>query len=498
MIRNGEFSLAEVKRIVRRYWWVLPITTVLAGLLGLLTALVLPKKYTSSTMVLVEPPTVSAEVIPTVVTEDLYHRLSSMKEQILSRSRLQPIIEKFDLYADKRPTEHMEDLVERLRKAIEVELIQPMPGSINRQPPGFQVSVSFTDAQMAQRICTEITSMFMEQNVTSREKQAQDTTQFLTEQLEEAKANLDQQDAKLAQFKRQYLGSLPEEQQSNLSLLTGMNSQLEATTQALSRAQQDKAFNESLFSQQEATWKASQSNAQTTDTLDQELVVLQDQLTALLAKYTPEHPDVIKLKIQIEETKRRMAVGSESKPGSATTQASAHESPQMQQLRAKIKQDDLSIADLSKHQAQIQEQIRILQGHVQSSPMVEQQFKELTRNYQSALENYNDLLKKEQKSAMATDLEHQQQSERFSVLDPPNLPIKPSFPRKGIFMAAGSGLGLMFGVGVLYLLALGDKAMYSERDVELCLKLPVLTTVPTYDFTSAVLSHYQKVLEDKS
>ena len=484
MIRDGEYSVAEVKRILRRYWWILPITTVLAGSLGLVTALVLPKKYTSSTMVLVEPPTVSAEVIPTVVTEDLYHRLASMKEQILSRSRLQPIIEKFNLYADKRQTEHMEDLVERLRKAIEVELIQPMPGSINRQPPGFQVSVSFTDAQMAQRICTEITSMFMEQNVTSREKQAQDTTQFLTEQLEEAKANLDQQDAKLAQFKRQYLGSLPEEQQSNLSLLAGMNAQLEATTQALSRAQQDKAFNESLFGQQEATWKASQTSPQATETLDQQLAVLQGQLTDLQAKYTPQHPDVIKLKAQIEETKRRIAASGDGKAASTAAQATAHESPQMQQLRAKIKQDDLSIADLTKHQSEIQEQIRVLQGHVQSSPMVEQQFKELTRNYQSALENYNDLLKKEQKSAMATDLEHQQQSERFSVLDPPNLPIKPSFPRKGIFLAAGSGLGLLFGLGVLYLLALGDKAMYSERDVELCLKLPVLTAIPSYDFSS--------------
>ena len=316
--------------------------------------------------------------------------------------------------------------------------------------------------------------MFMEQNISSREKQVQDTSQFLTQQLAEAKASLDQQDAKLAQFKRQYLGSLPEEQQSNLSLLAGMNSQLEATTQSLSRAQQDKAFNESLLGQQDALLKTAQSGTQSAESLDLQLASLQEQLSALLAKYTPEHPDVIKLKAQIEDVKRKIASVPETKPNSAAPR----ETPQMQQLRAKIKQDDISIADLSRHQTQIQDQIRLLQSHVQASPMVEQQLKELTRNYQTALDSYNDLLKKQQKSSMAIDLEHQQQSETFRVLDPPSLPLKPSFPKKLYFVGGGFGAGVALGIAILYLLAMADKAMYTERDVELCLKLPVLTMVP--------------------
>jgi polysaccharide chain length determinant protein (PEP-CTERM system associated) len=479
MLRNGSLSYAEVRRLLRRYWWIVPTAMFALGALGLLAALMLPKKYTSSTMVLVEPPAVSPEMIPIVVNEDLYRHLASMKEQILSRSRLQPIIEKFKLYTSKSGSEHMEDQVERLKKAIEVELIQPMPGSTNRQPPGFHVSVTFSDPQLAMNICQEITSMFMEQNISSREKQVKDTSDFLTQQLSEAKASLDQQDAKLAQFKRQYLGSLPEEQQSNLSLLAGMNSQLEATTQSLSRAQQDKAFNESLLGQQEAAWKNSQPGGQSSDTLGQQLASLQEQLSGLLAKYTPEHPDVIKLKAQIEDVKRKIAAGPEPK----SNVSAPRETPQIQQLRAKIKQDDLSIADLTKHQAQIQEQIRLLQTHVQASPMVEQQLKELTRNYQTALDNYNDLLKKQQKSSMAIDLEHQQQSETFRVLDAPSLPVAPSFPKKVVFVGGGLGAGLALGVGFLYLLAMADKAMYSERDVEVCLKLPVLTTVPNMELS---------------
>ena len=482
MLSKGNVTANEVKRILRRYWWILLIAALGAGAIGFAATLVLPKKYTSSTMVLVEPPAVAAEVVPTAVNEDLYRHLASMKEQILSRSRLQPIIMKFNLFAKEQETTHMEDLVEELKKSIEVELIQPMPGSINKQPPGFHVSVTLPNPQMAQQVCTEITSMFMEQNATTQEKRFKDTTNFLTQQLGEAKANLDQQDDKLAQFKREHLGTLPEEEQSNLSLLTGMNSQLEAATQALSRAQQDKTFNESLLNQQEAAWKSSRAGLANSDSLDMQLSTLQDQLSALLAKYTPEHPDVLKTKAQIEDVKRRMAEDGDAKPVSPA-KANTREPAQIQQLRAKIRQDDMTIADLTKQQVQIQRQIGVLQAHVQASPMVEQQIKELTRNYQTALEHYNDLLKNQQKSAMLTDLQDQQEGEQFRVLDAPSLPTTPSFPKKPVFLGGGLAAGLAVGIGILYLMALSDRAMYSERDVEICLKLPVLTLVPSIDLS---------------
>ena len=487
MVRNGEISIGDAKRVLRGYWWILPITTVGCAVLALTTALVLPKRYTSQTMVLVEQPTVSADYVKPVVTEDLNHRLASMKEQILSRTRLQPIIEKFGLYAKDRDRVHMDDLVERLRTAVTIPPMEPMPGTQNRQLPGFYVNVSFDNPQTAQQICTEITSMFLEQNSREREQQASRTTSFLSRQLDEAKAKLDAQDAKLAQFKRQYLGSLPDEEQTNLSLLLGMNSQLEANTQALSRAQQDKVFNESLLGQQEANWKAAQSGQiQNPETAEQQLSALQDQLTALEARYTPEHPDVIKVQSQITELKKRMAESPKTNDaGNKTAQRASSEPPQLQQLRAKLRQDELNIAELSRRQGQIQEQIRILQGRVQASPVVEQQYKELTRNYQSALDFYNELLKKRDQSAMATDLEHQQESEQFRVYDPPSLPDKPSFPKKTYFAGGGLGVGLALGLGILFAIAMSDKAMYTGQDVEFCLKVPVLALVPRFEAASA-------------
>src|SRR5216684_8614272 len=307
MVRNGEITVAEIKRIFRRYWWIPAFATVALGVIGLAASLVLPKKYTSSTLVLVEQPTVPIDLIKPVVTDDLNQRMASMKAQILSRSRLEAIINKFNLYPQQRQNIHMEDLVEKLKGAIDVELIQPMTGSANRQPPGFNVSVTFDNPQLAQQICQEITSMFIEQNATARGAQSNKVTKFLTEQLDEAKAKLDEQDKRLAQFKAEHLVSMPDREQTNLTLLTGMNTQLDATTQALTRAQQDKSLNESLLSNQEASWKAAQVGQQNPESQDQELAVLQQQLSALLAKYTPEHPDVIKVKSQIEELTRKMA-----------------------------------------------------------------------------------------------------------------------------------------------------------------------------------------------
>src|SRR5882757_5744346 len=436
MVRNGEITVADVKRILRRYWWILAFITVTLGAMGLAASLVLPKKYTSSTLVLVEQPTVPTDVIKPVITNDLNQRMASMKAQILSRSRLEPIINKFELYPVERKTTHMEDLVEKLKSAVHVDLIEPLAGSADRQPPGFNVSVTFDNPQLAQQICQEITSMFMEQNATARGVQSNKVTKFLTEQLDEAKAKL---------------------------------------------AEQDKSLNESLLSNQEASWKNSLVGLQNPETQDQELATLQQKLSELLAKYTPEHPDVIKMKAQIEELNRKMAEAPALKPTPSAARAALREPPAIQQLRSRIKQDDFTIADMTKRQGQIQDQIRSLQGRLQASPVVEQQLKELTRSYQTASDIYNELLKKRENSAMATDLEHAQQGENFRVLDAPSLPSTPSFPKKIVFVGGSLGAGLALSLGILYLLAVSDKAMYSERDVEVCLKLPVLTSVPSFD-----------------
>jgi len=481
MIRNGEISMSEVKRILRKYWWILPLTVVIGGALGLGATMVLPKKFTSQSRVQIHEQTVSTEILRPVLTDATNQRLIGMQEKILSRTQLQAIIEKFGLYPSDRDKMHMEDLVLKLRSAIEVTPPETMLGVQSRQLPGFYINVTFDNPEIAQRICSEITTKFMEQNAKIINDGGTRTTKFLADQAEEAKRNLDEQDAKLAEFKKKYMGALPDQQQANLGMLQTMNSQLDAITQSISRAQQDKAMNESLLASQLGTWKATKTGGTPTETLEEQLTTLQEQLSALQSRYTPEHPDVIKTKSQIEQLKKRITEAPKSSQTATSAAAGEIEPAAIQQLRAKLKQDDLNIADLSKRQGQIQSQIGVMQGRLQLSPAVEQQFKELMRGYQSASDSYNDLLKRHAQALMAKDFTHEQQGEQFSMEDPPSLPMTPSFPKKPVFAGGGLAGGLALGFAVLYLLAALDSSMHSERDVEVCLKLPVLAMVPTMD-----------------
>lgn len=482
MIRNGEITMSEAKRILRKYWWILPLTLVSGGALGLGVTFFLPKKFTSQSRIQIHEQSVSSDLVKPILTEQTSQRVASMQEQILSRTQLQGIVEKFGLYPSERGKVHMEDLVLELRKAIEVT---PPDTTLtaqqqNRQLPGFYINVTFDNPEVAQRICSEVTTKFLEQNAKYMNDTSVKAVDFLGQQADDAKTKLDEQDQKLAEFKKKYMGSLPDQEQQNMTLLATMSSQLEANTQAISRAQEERAMNESLLDTQLANWKVVRSGDAAPETLDQQLTMLQEQLSSLQSKYTPEHPDVIKTKNQIEQLKKRMGEAPTPKPA-GNTRAGEIEPPVIQQLRAKLKQDDLNIADLTKRGNQVQGQISVLQGRLQLSPAVEQQYKELMRSYQSASEFYNDLLKRRDQAAVARDLSKEQQGEQFSMEDPPSLPMTPSFPKKVVFAGVGLGGGLAMGVALLYLLAALDSSMHTERDVELCLKVPVLTLVPTID-----------------
>lgn len=482
MVQNGEISLKDIKRVVRRYWWIPLITVPVCILLAFVATKILPKRYTSQTVVLVDPPAVSADIVKPVVPENLGPQLASMKQQILSRTRLEPVIDKFGLYQKDRQRYSMDELITRLRESIDVVPMDPMAGTApgNRQLPGFTVTVTFDNPVAAQQICSEVTSLFTVESARSSVQQSKQATSFLTQQLDEAKVKLDAEDGKLAQFKQRYIGSLPDNEQTNLGLLAGSNTQLEGSTQALGRAQQEKAFDETLLTQQEASWRASQTG-QNPQTDEQELANLQDQLAALRAKYTDEHPDVIKLKARVADLKNRItAPQPEEKKEKAGASPSA-EPLQLQQLRAKLKQDDLTVVDLTKQQAQLQQQIHALENRIQASPAVEQQYKELTRNHQTALDFYNSLLKNREQAAMATNLQQQQEGEQFRMLDPPSLPDKPSFPKKSLFLAGGAGAGSALGAGILFLLAMTDRSLHTGRDVETYLNLPMLAAVPLFE-----------------
>lgn len=477
-----ELTPADYMAMLRRRWVLIVVLTVIGPPLGYGVSRILTAKYKSQTLVLVQQPTVPSDFVKPVDTTNIGQRLASMKQQILSRTRLEPIIRQFGLYPQDINRVSMEDLVARLQAVIEVTPIQPMVATGATSLPGFFVNVTLDNARAAQGVCTAVTSMFIEENLRVQQQHSEQTTDFLSQQLADAKANLDAQDGKLAVFKSRYIGSLPEEEQANLNLLTGLTSQLDAATQALARAQQDKSFAESVLTQQLAAWQVFQSG-RNPETLEQQLAASQTQLASLQARYTDDYPDVIKAKADIAAVQKNIAESNDGKEATDSNKLrkASVEPAQITQLRAQVHVAEQMIEEKTKEQGQIKQQIKLYQGRVQASPMVEQQYKELTRGYQTALDSYNSLLKKRDESAMSGDLTREQQGEQFRVLDPANLPDKPFFPDRQLFTVGGLAGGLALGLGLAFLLEMQDTSLRSERDIEYSLQLPVLAMIPSIE-----------------
>ena len=264
LMENRELNLDDYLGILNRRKWLVIIPVLVAPLLGFLASYAVPAKYTSQSTVLVEGQRVPEGYVKPVVTDALAQRIATLQQQVLSSNRLLGMIDRLNL---PKPA-NTDELLDSIRQNVEIKQVQedlsPAEAKAERQKkgpnasldvPGFNVRYTDPNPRTAQRICNELTSMVLEENLKSREQVAQSTTDFLSRQLEDAKKNIDDQDAKLAAFKRQYLGQLPGDEETNLKILTGMNSQLEAITQAVNRNQQDKAYAESLLAQELNTLK---------------------------------------------------------------------------------------------------------------------------------------------------------------------------------------------------------------------------------------------------
>jgi polysaccharide chain length determinant protein (PEP-CTERM system associated) len=483
MLGHRQLEPHDYLEILRRRWWIILVPTVVGCVGVYLASLLLHEQYTSTTLVLVEGQKVPENYVKSVVTEDIGEQLGTMQQQIMSRTRLQPIVEKFDLYKSEKGKLTMEDRIDLLRKAISVDPVKSLISSNKNQLPGFTISFTADDPRQAQQVCSEITSMFIEENLKLREQSATGTTDFLKTQLDDAKKRLDEQDARMADFKRKYMGSLPGNEQTDMNLMTSSASQLDAVTNELTRAQQDKAYAESLLAQQVSAWQASQKPDEVNqDSLEQQLGNLQAQLVAMRAHYTEDYPDVVQLKQNIAALQKKIAdskANSESGTSQAQTSAKRPEPPQIQQLRLQMHNMDILIRQKTQDQARLRQQLASYQRRISMSPAVEEEYKAITRDHQTALQFYNDLLAKTDQSEMARDLERRQQGEQFRLMDPADLPAKPSFPNRPLF--AGVGLGVGFGIGISLLLELLDKSLRTENDVELMLGLPTLAMVPVID-----------------
>lgn len=473
MLGHRPLVIEDYLAILKRKGWMAIIPALLMPIIAVAITYKLTPIYTSQTLVLIEPQTVPDTYVKPIIAEDLDSRLASMKEQILSRSRLEPIIERFNLGASGA---NMDDRVTATRKDIGITPIHSeIPGAGGL--PGFSISFTASDPHTAQLVCREITSLFVSENLQARQQSAEGTTAFLKGQLDQAKANLDQQDQKLAEFQKQYMGTLPEQEQGNMGMLNTLNTQLDAATQSLTRLENDKTLVDSMLAQeshQPSIGSGARSSSPGADEL--QLQKLEAQLSDLKTRYTPDYPDVVAKQREISDLKREMAATPPTP--SATAPAVPHyDSPGTMQLRAQQTAMAQAISQKRQQQAELQNQIRQYEGKIQSTPLVEAKMKDLTRDHDQAQEFYNSLLGKMNNSQMATDLERRQEGENFRIMDDANLPDAPTFPKRGMFAAGGFVLGLGLGVLVIAFLEYRDKSLRTERDVWTFTKLPTLATI---------------------
>ena len=488
--------------ILKRRWWLMLIPLLVLPIISYSFSYTIPPRYLSQTLVLIEGQKVPDNYVKPVVSTDLDSRLASMKEQILSRSHLQPIIERYNLYG----TQHldMDDRIDAARRDID---IKPIHSEVARSGglPGFFISFKADDAHTAQLVCSDITSLFLNENLKLREQSAEGTTDFLKGQLNDAKRSLDEQDAKLANFQRQYIGRLPGQETANSDMLSSLNTQLEAATQQLSRMEQDKSYLQAMLAQQGQGYSAANAASGTIPALPNpmqqenqaQLQALLTQEAELTSHYTSDYPDVIAVRRKIAELRTQMSQSAKATVPSASPSFApvTRESAPLQQLRAQLRAADVGIDAKRREQSQLQENIRTYQSRIASSPMIEEQYKELTRDYQTAQTFYDDLLGKMNQSKMATDLEKRQQGEQFRVMDEANLPDAPFSPKRSLFLGSGAAFGLALGVVLAGLLEYKDTSLRSERDIWAFTKLPTLGLI---GFSDATERQTQEMLRPKA
>ena len=242
------------------------------------------------------------------ISDDWQTRLESIKQQILSQTWLLMIIDKLHLYQNSGSNLTDEEKVDQMRKDINVELDRD-PSRMNIS--AFVISYTAGDPQLAQRVAGELSNFFISENTKVRQQQSEGTTQFLQQQLEDARASLSAQDAKVRQFEAQHGGTLPDQEQSNLQILAGMQTELQNEQDALSTAKQQKTYLQAMLQQERANASKAEVARSTqggglgtadlprsTDQLDK----LKAQLADLSSKYTDQYPDVQVLKNQIAKT----------------------------------------------------------------------------------------------------------------------------------------------------------------------------------------------------
>ena len=435
-----------------------------------------PNRYTSEATIVVTQQRVPERYVVPTSTTDLTKDLQTMQEEVLSRTRLLSLIDEFGLYPKKRRSLAPEQLLELIKTYIQVEPLAATPDK--KEADSFKISFTAENPAVAQEVTSRLASLFILNNVKGREDQAVNTTKFLSDQLDTTQKRLSDLEQNLRDFKMQHLGELPEQQQGNLAILTGLQTQLHNTTSAIARAEQQRVYLESLVNtlrglatrrdanvpvRTQASPKEAEPGDQGILGAELRLAYLRSERKTLLSLRPPNDPDLVKIDDYIARTDSLLQKLKAAKP--EAEKAAETEDASIAQLKSQLEANRVEVQNLTKDEKQLKDAIAQYQTRLNQTPVREQQLAGLLRDIDLVKQQYGDLLTKEQQSQLATSLEKQQGGQQFRLLEPPSLPTLPSSPKR-VKLGLGAGAaGIGLGLVAAFLAEFKNRAFYAEKDV---------------------------------
>lgn len=466
----------------RRKWWITIPSVVIAAAVVVWTQR-LPDVYRSDALIMVVPQRVPENIVRSTVSQTVGERLQSISQQILSRTRLERIIEDLGLYAERRKTGIMEDIVEEMRNDIDVQLVKG---------DTFRVGFSSQDPRVAMRVAERVASLFIDESLRDREVLAEGTNQFLEAQLEEARRLLIDNEKKLEEYRRQHAGQLPGQLEANMQGLHNTEMQIQTLIDSMNRDKDRRLLLERALADAEAadsvTAPVMPLAGAGPKTAAQELAEARAELQALELRLKPEHPDVARgrrrvaeLQVRADQEVLTQPISAESAPAMS---AAAIRRNRLEEMKAELANLDRLLIDKTQKEQALRTNLEIYQRRIEATPTRESELADLTRDYGTLQSAYQSLLAKKQDTQISANLERRQIGEQFRVLDAARLPTRPTSPNRprlyGLGVAAGFGIGLALAGLLEYL----DRTMRSESDVRAALNVMVLATVPLIDLPS--------------
>lgn len=474
-LKKEAMTPVQVLDLILLRKWLLIIPLAAGTIIGLLVALAMPTRYRSTTLILVEQQQVPEEYVMPTDKTPFVERLNTIKQQILSRSRLEQVLNDYSLYQDGDSSAltspvgwakgklglqasagtAVEDRIELLRSDIDIKVL----GDNKRGGDAFSINYTGKDPYLTMQVTNTLSSFFIDENLKARELYAEGTSEFLANELDKAKQELEVQERALRRFKEGRMGSLPTQLEANLRTLDRLQMELQAVNT------QTRSMEDRMNIQQELV----SEGILPANSLDAELASLKKELSSLLSVYSESYPDVVIVKNRISELEaKKKTGGSSSRAGLIRTEGGGYADA------------DSQLAVLKQRESEIRKQIKDYERRVEETPANEQRMVDLRRDYDMSLKNYQSLLEKKLSARLAENMEKRQKGERFKVIDPPNLPEKPFRNNKWKITLGGTAAGAGAGLGIIFLIEYLNPAFRKPEELEGLIPGPVLATIPEF------------------